>query len=151
MKLFLLAFICCFFSITAFAQNATQSITVKGIAIDSAINKPLGYVTVALQDAATNSPVKSNLTKEDGTFELKAPAGRSYKLALVFVGYKSKILALKGNGNVFDFGKIEMQTASNQLKDVVITAVKPLSTQEVDRISYNVAADPESKSLQRWT
>ena len=31
--------------------------------IDSAANKPLGYVTVALQDSATRTPVKSTLAK----------------------------------------------------------------------------------------
>jgi outer membrane receptor protein involved in Fe transport len=147
MKIFILSILCCFFSFASFAQTTPQTVTVKGIVIDSAINKPLGYVTIALQDAATNLPVKSNLTKDDGTFELKAPAGKLYKLVLAFVGYNSKILTLKSSGNVFDFGKIMMETATNQLKDVVITAVKPLMTQEVDRISYNVAADPESKSV----
>ncbi|WP_461453623.1 outer membrane beta-barrel family protein [Mucilaginibacter sp.] len=147
MKTFLPALFCCFISFASFAQTAPQTIVVKGIAIDSTTNQPLGYVTVALQDASTNSPVKSNLTKDDGTFELKALTGKSYKLVLAFVGYKSKVLALKGNNKLFDFGKIMLQTSSNQLKDVVITAVKPLMTQEVDRISYNVAADPESKSV----
>jgi len=146
MKLFLPALFCCLFSFASFAQTTPQ-ITVKGIAIDSIAKAPLGYVTVALQDVATHLPVKSNLTKDDGTFELKAPAGKSYQLVLAFVGYNNKVLRVKGTGNVFDLGKIMMSAASNQLKDVVITAVKPLMTQEVDRISYNVAADPESKSV----
>ena len=134
-------------SFLSLAQNAPQSITVKGIAIDSLTKQPLGYVTVALQDAKTNVPVKSNLTKDDGTFELKAPAGKSYSLILAYVGYQSKSLLIAGSGNIVDLGKIILQSSTHQLNDVVITAVKPLMTQEVDRISYNVAADPESKSV----
>jgi hypothetical protein len=147
MKILLSAFFCCSISFTTLAQTIPQTITVKGIVIDSTANQPLGYVTVALQDSSTNKPLKSNLTKEDGTFELNVPFGKSYKLVLAFVGYTTKIVFLKGSQNIFDCGKIMMQTATNQLKDVVITAVKPLMTREVDRISYNVAADHESKSL----
>ena len=134
-------------SFLSIAQNTLQTIAVKGIAIDSVSKQPLGYVTVALQDAKTNTPVKSNLTKDDGSFELKAPAGKSYTLVLAFVGYQSKILPITGTGSTIDVGKIIMQASTSQLKDVVISAVKPLMTQEVDRISYNVAADPESKSV----
>ena len=147
MKLFALSLFCCLLSLFAFSQNPDQTITVQGIAIDSTTNQPFGYVTVALLNSSTNTPVKGSLTKDDGTFELKAPSGKSYKLVLAFVGYNSKVVVLKGNQNIFDFGKIMMQTANNQLKDVVITAVKPLMTREVDGISYDVAADPESKSV----
>ncbi|WP_179415263.1 TonB-dependent receptor domain-containing protein [Mucilaginibacter sp. E4BP6] len=143
--LFLLLFVSIsFFSI---AQNAPINLSVKGIAIDSVSKQPLGYVTVALQDAKTNAPVKSNLTKDDGSFELKAPAGKPYTLVLAFVGYQSKIIPITTTTSTIDVGKIVMQASTSQLKDVVITAVKPLMTQEVDRISYNVAADPESKSV----
>jgi len=143
--LFLLIFIS--ISFLSIAQNVPINLTVKGIATDSLSKQPLGYVTVALQDAKTNTPVKSNLTKDDGSFELKAPAGKSYNLVLAFVGYQSKILPVTTTNNTINVGKIVMQASTNQLKDVVITAVKPLMTQEVDRISYNVAADPESKSV----
>jgi hypothetical protein len=36
---------------------------------------------------------------------------------------------------------------SKQLKEVAITAARPLMKQEVDRISYDVLADPESKAI----
>jgi len=147
MKLFLLTVFSCFlFSIT-FAQTNQPTVTIKGIAVDSVSKQPLGYVTVALQDAKTNNPVKGNLTKDDGTFELKAPAGKPYILVLAFVGYQNKSFPINTTSSTVNIGKVFMQASSNQLKDVIITAVKPLMTQEVDRISYNVAADPESKSL----
>jgi outer membrane receptor protein involved in Fe transport len=143
--LFLILFVS--ISFLSIAQNVPINLTVKGVAIDSVSKQPLGYVTVALQDAKTNTPVKSNLTKADGSFELKVSAGKSYTLVLAFVGYQSKIIPITTTSNTIDVGKIIMQASTNQLKDVVITAVKPLMTQEVDRISYNVAADPESKSV----
>jgi outer membrane receptor protein involved in Fe transport len=147
MKAFLFLLLFVSISFLSIAQNAPINLTVKGIAIDSVSKQPLGYVTVALQDTKTNTPVKSNLTKDDGSFELKAPVGKSYTLVLAFVGYQSKIIPITTTNSAIDVGKIIMQVSTSQLKDIVITAVKPLMTQEVDRISYNVAADPESKSV----
>jgi hypothetical protein len=147
MKKLLLTVLCCYFYALAVAQTAAPSITVKGIAIDSLTNQPQGYVTVALQDAQTKVPVKSNLTKDDGSFELKAPAGKAYQLVLAFVGYRTKVINIPSAAGVTNAGKIKLQPSTNQLKEVAVTAVKPLMQQEVDRISYNVAADPESKSV----
>lgn len=146
MKTFLLTVLCCYFSGLAFAQSSASTITVKGIVIDSVSKQPLSYVTVALQDVQTKVPVKSNLTKDNGSFELKAPRGKSYQLILAFIGYTTKIINIS-NAAITDAGTIKLQPATNQLKEVSISGVKPLMTQEVDRISYNVAADPESKSV----
>jgi len=148
MKKILLTVLCCYFSALAFGQNTpTPTITVKGIAIDSVTSVPQSYVTVAIQDAQTKIPVKSNLTKDDGSFELKAPAGKHYQLVLAFIGYNTKFIDLGDKRSMIDVGKIKLQASSKQLKEVSVSGVKPLMTQEVDRISYNVAADPESKSV----
>lgn len=148
MKKFLLAAVCCMLSVWAFGQTTpAASVTVKGIVIDSVTNAPQGFVTVALQDAKTKNPVRGNLTKDNGSFELKAPAAGSYQLAVVFVGYKNKLIDVKGTGPVIDLGKIKMQATSKQLNEVAVTAVKPLMEQQVDRIAYNVSADPEAKAI----
>ena len=81
MRFFLLALSFCLLSILAIAQNGPQTITIQGTVIDSADNKPMGFVTVALQDAKTHNGVKSGLTKDDGTFALKPPANNSYSAA----------------------------------------------------------------------
>lgn len=151
MKQFLLTVLCCFVTGMAMSQTTTtapvKNITVTGIVIDSAANKPLGYGTVALQDAATKAPVKSTLTKDDGSFELKAPEGKTYQLVVASVGYATKVIPVKLNGNTFDAGRILVATSNKQLNEVTITAVKPVMKQEVDRLSYDVTADPESKAI----
>ncbi|MDN3580457.1 outer membrane beta-barrel protein [Mucilaginibacter flavus] len=148
MKQFLLSLFCCYISALAFAQAPTiNNIVVKGVVIDSAVNKPLGYVTVVLQDAATKTSVKSSLTKDDGSFELKASEGKTYQLAVAFVGYAAKTIPVKFTGNVADIGKIYLSASSKQLGEVNITAVRPVMKQEVDRLTYDVTADPESKAI----
>jgi len=146
MKPLLLLACFCFLSAIAMAQTQPQLLTVKGVTIDSATNKPLGYVTVTLQDS-TKKSVKAGLSKDDGSFELKAPSGKVYQLALVSVGYKNKTISLAGGSTSVDAGKILMSVSSRQLGDVSVTAARPLMKQEVDRISYDVQADPDSKAL----
>jgi hypothetical protein len=147
MKTFLLILFCFYLSSAALAQNTLQAITIQGTVIDSATNKPISYVTVALQNSQTHTPVKSGLTKDDGTFTLKASSENHYELVFVFVGYKSKTLPVNGTGPNINSGSILLSASSNQLKEVSISAAKPLMKQEVDRISYDVQADPESKAL----
>jgi outer membrane receptor for ferrienterochelin and colicin len=144
-KLLLLAF-CCYLSATVLAQTAPQTLTVKGIAIDSGSSKPLAYVTVVLLDAATQQSVKGTLTKDDGSFELKSPAGKTYQLSFVSVGYKNKVVKVTGTADL-NIGKVFLSASSSELKEVSVTAARPLMKQEVDRISYDIQADPDSKAL----
>ncbi|MCC8410682.1 TonB-dependent receptor [Mucilaginibacter sp. UR6-1] len=145
MKATLLTILYCTLSLCLFAQAPSGNITVKGMVIDSATNKPLDFVTVALQDAATKTPVKSALSKGDGSFELSAAAGKQYQLVLAFVGYNNKVISLE-NKPAIDLGRIMFSASSKQLGEVQISAVKPVMKQEVDRLSYDVQADPESKA-----
>src|SRR5882762_278775 len=146
MKRLLLMALCCFLSAIVLAQPSPKTLTVKGTAIDSVTNKPLGYVTVALQDAATKQSVRGGLTKDDGTFELKTVQGKTYQLTLASVGYRTKVVKVTGDNEVINIGNIILSPAKNQLKEISITAVRPIVKQEIDRISYDVQADPETKT-----
>lgn len=140
--LLLLSFICA--TTCAFSQAATQ--TIKGLIIDSAKNQPLGYVTVALQNARTKQPVKSMLSKDNGSFEFSGLPVKAYILNLASIGYKNKTLRVDSNTTI-NLGRILMSPASKDLKEVQVTALKPLVKQEPDRISYDIQADPDSKAL----
>ncbi|MDR3695129.1 TonB-dependent receptor domain-containing protein [Mucilaginibacter sp.] len=145
-KLLLVAF-CCFIWVGLRAQTTPQMLTVKGISIDSAANKPLGYVTVALYDTASKKSIKAGLTKDDGSFQLTAPAGKPYQLVLASIGYKNKTVNISGKDAELNVGKVFLEASSKQLNEVSVTAVRPIMKREVDRISYDVQADPESKAL----
>ncbi|MDB5134539.1 MAG: TonB-dependent receptor [Mucilaginibacter sp.] len=106
----------------------------------------MSFVTVALQNSKTHAGVKSCLTKDDGSFVLKV-APDTYEAAFVFVGYKSKIVPVNGTGTTINLGRVLLSPSSSQLKEVAITSARPLMKQEVDRISYDVQADPDSKAL----
>lgn len=150
-NLLLIAFFS-FLSIAAMAQSKPQQsqpqmLTVKGVTIDSATNKPLGYVTVTLQDAANKQSVQASLSKDDGSFQLKGAKGKTYQVVVVSVGYQTKTVSLTGAGPDYNVGRILMSAGSKELNEVSVTAARPILKQEVDRISYDVQADPESKAL----
>ncbi|WP_169927087.1 outer membrane beta-barrel family protein [Mucilaginibacter auburnensis] len=146
MKKIILILIALGFSVSLFAQTASNKITVKGITIDSTTNKALDFVTVGLIDPQTKNG-KSMLTNEDGSFELTAPEGKTYQVALAFVGYTSKTITLTKTTGTIDLGRILMAATVNALNEVSITGLKPLVKREVDRLSYNVQSDPESKAI----
>src|SRR3569832_2867290 len=92
MRSLILIIACCFLSVGLFAQSGQQTTTIQGNVIDSSTNKPIGFATVALQNAKTHQGIKSSLTKDDGSFSLKTTSTGPFELAVVFVGYRSKVV-----------------------------------------------------------
>lgn len=148
MKLFITLFFSCFLSTLVLAQTTAPkaSMIIKGTVADSATKAPVSFVTVTLQDAKTKKAIRSGLTKDDGSFSIKAAAGGSYQMTFVFIGYGNKVIQVPKGGNEISVGKIVLSSSSKQLAGVSITATKPLVKQEIDRISYDVQADPETKT-----
>ncbi|WDF54846.1 TonB-dependent receptor domain-containing protein [Mucilaginibacter sp. KACC 22063] len=144
MKKALLLFTLLFLTWASVIAQSTQNI--KGIVIDSAKNEPMGYVTVALRTVKGKQPVKSTLTKDNGSFEFTSLPGKSYELVLASVGYAQKIISTDSTKKLIDLGRIKLSASSKNLNEVTVTALKPIVKQEVDRIGYDVQADPESKS-----
>jgi hypothetical protein len=129
------------------AQPVHPKIVVRGIAVDSISNKPLAFVTVALQDKKTGLAIKSVLSKEDGSFEISASGDKTYQLVLAYTGYGNKIISVARDEPVVETGRIFLSRTGNQLKEVTVTAVRPVMKREIDGITYDVAADPESTAL----
>ena len=144
MKSTLSLILICFFSFQSFAQKY-QLINLTGIIIDSTKNTPLSFATLILTNAQTKQPIKSTLTKDDGSFAFTVSDSLKYILQVANVGYQSKIINLeKGSTNL---GFIKLLPITTSLSEVIVTAAKPTITKEVDRISYDVQNDPENKIL----
>ncbi len=135
-----------FFLSSARSQTQLNTCSVKGVVIDSITKKGLDFITIALKTEA-GQPLKSTLTKSDGSFLLENPGAGKYKIAVVAMGYKSAVIPVNIDSirQVFDLGKIVISTQSNELNEVVVTAQRPLIKQEVDRIVYDIQADAENK------
>ncbi|MGV3509517.1 MAG: TonB-dependent receptor, partial [Sphingobacteriaceae bacterium] len=121
--------------------------SVSGIVVDSLTKKPVDYITISLKDDK-NVAVKAALSKSDGSFNLTGLKPLKYSLSVVGVGFNLQKLDVDlsdSSDKHTDLGVIYLVKSTNKLKEVVITGEKPIMTQEIDRISYNLQADPESK------
>ncbi|RZK73075.1 MAG: TonB-dependent receptor, partial [Pedobacter sp.] len=118
--------------------------TIKGLVIDSASKKPQDYITAVLKK--DNVGIKTALTEPNGTFTMNKVSNGKYELVIVAMGFKAKTIAVEiTEPKVYELGKLLIAAQDNKLDEVNITAAKPVIKQEIDRISYDIQADPESK------
>lgn len=131
-----------------FGQSAPILFAVNGIATDSASKKPVSYVTVNLRNAAKQL-VRTVVTKTDGTFNFeKLPSGK-YLISMISVGYNVKTLPadLTNDKNLtLSLGDIAISEQTTQLNTVAITADRAIIKQDIDKLTYDLKGDPESKS-----
>ncbi|OCX51387.1 hypothetical protein BEL04_15265 [Mucilaginibacter sp. PPCGB 2223] len=135
------------FSLSTLAQTTVAKMEIKGIVTDSATNQPMPFVTVIVKAPGSNVPVKSGLTTDNGSFDIANVTAGKYQLAVTSLGYRAKLISLPNAADgVVDVKNILLAPSTGQLKEVSIVEAKPLIKQEVDRIGYDVQADPESKA-----
>ncbi|GEO04452.1 TonB-dependent receptor [Adhaeribacter aerolatus] len=149
-KLFLFLPFCCIILTHVAAQVPAGNAVIKGVVIDSAKVAPLGYVTVGVREAGKKEPIKSTYTQDNGSFEVTGLPPKAYEVVINYVGFKSRILKVTefpvGNP-VVNLGRIQLSPTSSQLKEVEVVAQKQLIKQDIDKITYDVEADPESKTM----
>lgn len=133
----------CFFS-TNLSGQTSASLQASGKVIDSVTLKTVDYATVVIKDTKKQT-IKSGLTKTDGSFALTGLKSGDYTLSIVSLGYTTINRPLSLNSKNWDFGLIKIAPSTEKLREVQILTDKPLVKQEIDRISYDIKADPESK------
>ncbi len=140
----------CCLSCVVNAQSPSSKLVVKGNVTDSIKGTSLGFITVTLLNKKSNKPIKNTITRDSGYFEIELLPNKSYSLQFLAVGYQTKIIDLPSyttaSPSTIDLGKVQLAVAASKMDEVVVstTVVKPLIKQEVDRISYDVQADPEN-------
>ena len=128
------------------AQTTGTSINLKGTVSDSATGKPLAYATLVVQNEKTKTPVRNFITKDDGSFEFALRDSVDYQLVFAFTGYDNKTVPVK-KGQSADLGSVSLRPSAKQMQEVTVVAVKPLIKRDLDGISYDVSADPETPVL----
>jgi ferric enterobactin receptor len=131
-----------------FAQGQPGVFTVSGTIADSVSQKPLDLLSVNLMKDPT-TVVKVTYSRVDGTFSFARVARGNYQLVIMGIGYRTKRVDV----NLSDSLQTNVVRASIYiapdivgLKEVKVTALKPVVIQEVDRLVYDLQADPESKT-----
>lgn len=133
-------------STNIYAQSAESNATIRGVIYDSVNNQRIAYATISLK-IENSTQLRNTLSKEDGSFIMeKVPLGK-HQLSILNVGFKkvSQEIEITNVNGTFNIGNIFLVTQDKILQEVQVTTDKPLVKQEVDRISYDVQSDPESK------
>lgn len=120
---------------------------VQGKVIDSASRKALEFITLAIKK--DGQAIKTAVTAENGSFKFDKIGAGKYSLTAIAVGYNAKVLSFEINAEKPDFnaGQITLASQVNNLNEVSVSVTRPVIKQEIDRISYDIQADPESKVL----
>lgn len=129
------------------AQSTSVSYRIYGIVADSVSRKPLDFSVLNLM-TDKNILIKTAIAKTDGSFNMEISGAIKYKLVIVAIGYQSKTVMVEIKDNAkrsITLDTVFMATKINRLKEVVVTADRPIIKQQADRIIYDLQADPESK------
>lgn len=126
-------------SMTSFAQSPNKKIT--GIIHDAA-SLPAPAITVQLLRASDSTRVKGAVTNDQGKFEFRKINNGTYLLVATGVGYKkytSIPLTIDDQHASIRLPAIILQrTGASILKEVAVTAKKPLVEEQLDRTVVNV-------------
>lgn len=142
-RYFLLSFALIITATTAFAQYI-----VEGCVTDSTnTGEPYATVRIFYQSSSYN-PVKIGTTDINGHFKLELSSAGKYTLNITSVGKTpiNKDFELSTQQESINFGSIIMSNDAKVLAGVEVVAQKPLITTEIDRLSYDIKADEESKT-----
>ncbi|MDY6129864.1 MAG: TonB-dependent receptor [Prevotella sp.] len=131
-------------AITAHAQQTV----VKGVLVDSVLNEGEPYASVRIfRQGDMQKPVAMFLTEKDGTFKREVKGSGQFYAIFSSVGKQDlrKALTLGGKAEV-DMGRLLISDNPTQITGVEVVAQKPLVKMEVDKMTYQVAEDADSKA-----
>ena len=137
-----------FAAICLMAVESIAQTTVKGVLMDQTLNESEPYATIRIYSASKKEkPVAMFLSNENGQFSHEVKGSGLYSIVFSSVGKEdlSKDIEL-GKASTLDLGTIYMKESATMLKGVEVVAQKPLVKMDVDKMSYNVAEDEDSKS-----
>jgi outer membrane receptor protein involved in Fe transport len=119
---------------------------IKGIATEAETGKTIPYATITAQNS--KGIIKRLASDTNGKFEFTVDSIGKYDVVVQSIGFQTSTrqITIDEKSVKTDLGMIKLITGSELLTEVAVTAQKPLVRTEVDKIIYNIEADPESKT-----
>jgi len=120
--------------------------TLSGTVTDS--TKPLGFATVRLLKINNTKPLQTVLTNEQGGFQFSKPDTGSYVLSITHTGFVEKKISVtvtRSGGNM-QLEPVQLIKTTGVLKEVVVSAKRPMVEQSDEKTVLNVEDDPANKT-----
>ncbi|MDO4511110.1 MAG: outer membrane beta-barrel protein [Bacteroidales bacterium] len=142
-KIFMMALMATLMSIQAIAQYNVK------FQVNDSTGEGEAFATVRIYKAAdANKAVSTGVTTLEGAFTQEIATAGAYKAEISAVGKVTAVkdFSVSASQKTADLGTIVLGANANVLQGVTVTAAAPVVKSEIDRISYNVQNDADSKS-----
>ena len=137
-------------SFAVFSQtNSSINVSVTGQVVDSLTSETVPYATMRITQPETpNEVTKVAATDDNGKFSFTMNKKGDYLLTIQFLGKRNLVIPFEVDADKkkIDMGKLLMADDSEMLGEVVVTAQKPLVKVDIDKITYSMEDDPDSKT-----
>ena len=136
------------FPFLTYADEATRY-HIKGQVVDSLTKESVPYATLKISFVrAPQKAVKLLACDEDGKFQTTLTSSGKYMILMQSIGKATtqRVFVLSEKKKQLDLGKLYMQDDNQRLKEVTVTAQKPLVKVELDKLTYSLQDDPESQT-----
>ncbi len=132
-------------SYTLTAQEKPVNYQVNGQVVEKISGNGIPYATVALVCNDSTGEKGMLACDNSGKFILNVKKLQTYTLTVSAVGFRQFTTSITVDSLKTDLGAIALEEGI-ELKEVTVTAQKPLVKIEVDKIVYSMESDPESKT-----
>ncbi len=123
-----------------FCRASGQNATVTG-SVKNAHGEPVQYANVFLLNAFDSSLVKGMFTDTLGKYSFENTIKGEYCILATFTGLQqafTKPFSISEANTSITLGVLYMADANAQLKNIIVTAKKPMFEQKADRMAINV-------------
>jgi hypothetical protein len=131
-------------SLPASAQNKTASYQVSGQVTDKISGDGVPYATVILKNDSIKVK-KVEACNPSGQFSISLNTPGKYILSVSATGYKEFSMQVNVTELKTSLGKLSIDEGK-EMKEVVVTAQKPLVKIDIDKIVYSMESDPEAQT-----
>ncbi|WKB83140.1 TonB-dependent receptor [Cellulophaga lytica] len=120
--------------------NAQETITITGQIIDQETQETLPFVSISVNDEATNAIVTGTISDDNGRFEIKDLKTGKYIINITYLGFETiqRKIASGGLNPIFDLGKIELKSSAEALDEVTIEAKRATVNSALDKKSFSL-------------
>ncbi|RZK59144.1 MAG: carboxypeptidase-like regulatory domain-containing protein, partial [Hymenobacter sp.] len=121
-----------------------QQGAVRGTLQEAGNSQPVPFASVVLLRAGADSAfVAGGQATENGVFEVANVPPGTYRLRATAVGYQTgrRLVTLTAAAPTLALGVLKLRATSTQLKDVVVTAERPVVSGGLDKKVVDVTKD----------
>ena len=130
-------------SLSIMAQSKLINYQVNGQIVEKITGNGVPYATVIIKNDSIKTK-KAQACDVSGHFSINMNVALKYTLIVSSVGYKEFSMSFNVSELKTDLGKLSLEEGI-ELKEVIITAQKPLVKIDPDKIVYSMESDPEAQ------